>query len=73
MDKHPSDGPYELPNETAFLRQLMLYPGGFVGLIVGDGPDQWVGSYQSHWRAPSGYQGLADGQYGITLKVTPVK
>jgi len=65
--QHPPDGPYEIKDEDDFFYWVFKgYSGGIpIGLVVGDGPDPWKDSYQMHWRAPSGWRGMADGLYTI--------
>lgn len=60
--------PYGFADYGEFLKAVTRagrHKGRFV-LVVG-GKDRYVGTYQEHCRVPSGFRGLADGEYDAYL------
>ena len=56
-----SSDPYLMTNWNDFIHVLDYH--GQCGLVVGNVKDPWYQSYVSHYEAPSGWKGLADGCY----------
>jgi hypothetical protein len=62
--KDANRDPYGVKDYTEFYKQVEIGPGV---LVVGI-PDRFVGTYWVHCRVPSGFGGLADGEYLCKLE-----
>ena len=60
----PSADPYGYTDYRAF--HAAVKSSGYGVLSVGV-PDRWVGTYMFHCRVPSGFEGLADGEWSYFM------